>query len=229
MSELQIVYHFHPVTKVYLPTPEPEYLQLDPKEGKPLLPGWSTLTEPLETQENEVNVFIGNSWELQADFRGYIGYDSIGNEQRITDINIEPDSQWTLERPFIFAEAFIQKLAEITQAFQVAMSPITSTYTAEDIASFPTQEAEAMAWDANNSASTPLLDLIVANRPGIDKATLVSRVITNAATYKALSGTSIGKKQAFEDLIYALKTQHEDTQQPDVTQADFDAIIVDYS
>lgn len=130
---------------------------------------------------------------------------------------------------FDFNLSFNLKNNEIRQAFSQAMQPITATYTAEEIASFPTQEPEAIAWQANNSAATPLIDGILSERTSLDKPTLVARIINNAATYKAVSGPAIGKKQHYEDLLYALKEQQDDPQQPDVTQADFDAIVVDFS
>lgn len=126
-----------------------------------------------------------------------------------------------------YEQAFNAKQAEIVQKFKLAMAPVTSLYTDEEIASFPTQEPEALAWDADNTAPTPLIDGLLAERTSVDKATLVQRIIDNSAAYKALAGPTIGKKQHFEDLLYALKTQHEDEQ--DVTQADIDAILVDYS
>lgn len=131
--------------------------------------------------------------------------------------------------PFNFEFAFEQKNSEIRKAFSQAMNPITSTYTAEDIASFPTQEAEAKAWDANNSAPTPLLDFMLANRPTVDKETLVTRILGNSVAYKQIAGPAIGKKQYLEDQLYALKAQHEDPEQPVVIQADFDDIVVDFS
>lgn len=121
------------------------------------------------------------------------------------------------------------KQLEIVDKFKSAMSPITGIYTDEDIASFPTQEAEAKAWQTDNTAATPFIDGLLANRPSIDKPTLVQRIIDNANTYKLVAGPAIGKKQHFEDLLYALKGQHEDPEQPDVTKADIDAIVVDYS
>lgn len=121
------------------------------------------------------------------------------------------------------------KQAEIVQKFKAAMSPITGIYTDEDIASFPTQEAEAKAWQADNTATTPFIDGLLANRPTVDKAALVQRIIDNATTYKAVAGPAIGKKQHYEDQLYALKAQREDPEQPDVTKADIDAIVVDYS
>lgn len=130
---------------------------------------------------------------------------------------------------FNFDLAFAVKTNEIRNAFSSAMLPITSTYTSEDIASFPTQESEAKAYEEDPQADTPLLDFMVANRPGVDKPILVSRILANSVVYKQVAGPAIGKKQHFEDLLYALKAQHEDSEQPDVTQADFDAIVVDFS
>lgn len=134
-----------------------------------------------------------------------------------------------LNPPKTMNQLLNNKQSEITQKFKQAMSPITGIYTDEDIVSFPTQEAEAKAWQADNTAATPFIDGLVANRPSVDKATLVQRIIDNANTYKLVAGPAIGKKQHYEDLLYALKAQHEDPQQPDVTKADIDAIVVDYS
>lgn len=140
-----------------------------------------------------------------------------------SEVQLISDSLLTLE------QLLNNKQSEITQKFKAAMSPITGIYTDEDIASFPTQEAEAKAWKADNTAATPFIDGLLANRPTVDKATLVQRIIDNANTYKSVAGPAIGKKQHYEDLLYALKAQHEDPNQPDVTKADIDAIVVDYS
>lgn len=141
----------------------------------------------------------------------------------------EAEIQSVIDSSLTIAQLLDSKQSEITQKFKQAMSPITGIYTDEDIASFPTQEAEAKAWQADNAAATPFIDGLLANRPSVDKATLVQRIIDNATTYKAVAGPAIGKKQHYEDLLYALKGQHEDPEQPDVTKADIDAIVVDYS
>jgi len=129
---------------------------------------------------------------------------------------------------FNFTNAFEIKLSEVVAAYKTAMMPIKANYTDEDIASFPTQESEAKAWNADNNAETELLDYMLANRPSIDKPTLVTRILANAVIYKQIAGPAIGKKQHFEDLLYALLEQHEDAEQPDVAQSDFDAIVVDF-
>lgn len=141
----------------------------------------------------------------------------------------ESEIQSVIAASLSIEQLFDNKQTEIVQKFKTAMSPITGIYTDEDIASFPTQEAEAKAWQADSNSPTPFIDGLLANRPTVDKATLVQRIIDNASTYKAVAGPAIGKKQYYEDLLYALKTQHEDPQQPDVTKADIDAIVVDYS
>lgn len=132
-------------------------------------------------------------------------------------------------KPFNFGAYFEAKNRDVVAAYKQAMAPIKANYTDEDIASFPTQEAEAKAWDADSNAETPLLDYMLANRPTVDKATLVSRILQNAVMYKQIAGPAIGKKQYLEDQLYALLAQHEDAEQPEVTQVDFDDILVDFS
>lgn len=133
------------------------------------------------------------------------------------------------EKSISINQLIINKQSEIIQKFKLAMSPVSSLYTTEEIASFPTQEPEAMAWQADNTAPTPLLDGLLAERTSIDKPTLVQRIIDNSAAYKLSAGPAIGKKQHFEDLLYALKTQHEDPEQADLTNADIDSIVVDFN
>lgn len=220
--------------------------QADKDQKQPdhfLIPAYATPQQPPELLENTAAVYLNaegipprkhddGSWSLIADYRGYIGYDETGAEQKITELGIEPDESWTLTpppKPFDFTEAFAQKNSEIIAAYKQAMLPIRANYTDEDIASFPTQEAEALSWDADNNTATPLLDYMLANRPTVDKPTLVTRILQNALTYKQIAGPAIGKKQYLEDQLYALKAQHEDPEQPDVTQADIDAIVVDFS
>ncbi|WP_273152867.1 hypothetical protein [Methylophaga thiooxydans] len=146
----------------------------------------------------------------------------------MTEID-ESEIQSVIDSKLTIDDRLTNKQSEIVQKFKQAMSPVTSLYTAEEIASFPTQEPEALAWDADNTAPTPLIDGILAERSSVDKPTLVQRIINNAATYKSVAGPAIGKKQDYEDLLYALKTQHEDPEQDDITKADIDAVVVDFS
>lgn len=130
-------------------------------------------------------------------------------------------------QPFVFADALAIKGTEITAAATQAFSVITALYLQEEIDSFKTQEEEALAWRADNAALTPILDGIVSNRPSVTKEVLVNRILdVNVPAYKAITGTIMGKKQHYEDLIAALKAQHDDPEQDDVTQDDIDQIVV---
>lgn len=164
----------------------------------------------------------------------------IGKKQNWRDVELQSEAPSINHLPIItdgehigwtinFEAAFQSKLNEIVSGFQLAMQPISAGYTPEEIASFPTQEAEAKAYSLDTNADTPTLDFMVANRPSIDKPTLVSRILANSVIYKQIAGPAIGKKQHLEDLLYALLEQHEDAEQADVAQADFDSIVVDFS
>lgn len=121
--------------------------------------------------------------------------------------------------PFDLLVAKASKLSQINARSTTALSAITNQYTRAEIDSWPVQESEAKSWTNDNAVSTPLLDGIVANRPGLaDKADLVNRVLTNAANYKELSGVVIGKKQHYQDLVDALAVN--------ASRADIDAIEV---
>ena len=119
-----------------------------------------------------------------------------------------------------FAEMKKVKMSEINQKLSVALLAVKDGYTDDEISSWTTQEGESKAWTADNLASTPFLDGIVANRAGMDKAVLAAKVLTNATAFKQISGALIGKKQGFVDALILLSETG--------TQADIDLIIVDY-
>jgi len=101
------------------------------------------------------------------------------------------------------AELKLQKLAEINDEFEKAMSPIITGIPAIERESWKKQETEARAYLISNDAITPLIDALAISR-GIDKAELVSRIIAKADLFATLSGQLIGKRQALEDAVNAL-------------------------
>tara|TARA_R110000782_G_scaffold190236_1_gene280151 strand:- start:122 stop:517 length:396 start_codon:yes stop_codon:yes gene_type:complete len=78
--------------------------------------------------------------------------------------------------------------------FEEETAAISEGYTQAEIDTFPTQEAEAQAWAADNTAPTPLLDAII-SESGEAKADLVTKILGNAAAMKVAVGKAIGKKQ----------------------------------
>ena len=102
--------------------------------------------------------------------------------------------------------AHIAKLAaEATQAaidtaireFEEEAAAISAGYTQAEIDTFPTQEAEAAAYAADNTAPTPLLDAILSESSEA-KADLVTKILGNASAMKVAVGKAIGRKQKKE-------------------------------
>lgn len=97
------------------------------------------------------------------------------------------------------------KLNQINAGYQSELDAILSDYPSAETKTWDKQEAEARAWQADNSASTPLLDAVAAGRD-MDKAELVQRVLAKADAWIALSGAATGKRQRLEDEISKAKT-----------------------
>jgi hypothetical protein len=94
------------------------------------------------------------------------------------------------------------KLAAVNTECDRRMSLLVAGYPEREQQTFPKQEQEARAFTANASAATPMIDALVANR-GIDKAELVTRIITKADLFAQYSGAVIGYRQKLEDQIAA--------------------------
>lgn len=99
--------------------------------------------------------------------------------------------------------AHIAKLdADATQAtidtaireFEEETAAMTANYSQAEIDTFPTQEAEAAVYMADNTAPTPLLDAIL-SESGEVKAELVTKIQGNAAALKVGAGKAIGRKK----------------------------------
>lgn len=102
-------------------------------------------------------------------------------------------------------EAKAAKLEEINAAADSAIAMLTATYPNREIATFDKQEAEARAYAADATASTPLLSALAEAR-GIDLPELVRRVIAKADAFAVASGSIIGQRQALEDRLDEAQT-----------------------
>ena len=89
------------------------------------------------------------------------------------------------------------KLSEINAAADRAIGTLTATYPDREISTFDKQEAEARAYAADPTASTPLLP------------DLVERVLAKADAFAVASGSIIGQRQALEDRLDACTTREE--------------------
>ena len=112
---------------------------------------------------------------------------------------LQPTEAELLER------AKTSKLAEINAAYEAATSALVSTYPQTELLTFDKQESEARAWTADNSAETPLVDMLATGRQ-MAKAELVRRIIAKADAFTLASGYLTGQRQRFEDQLKAAET-----------------------
>lgn len=110
--------------------------------------------------------------------------------------------------PLTLAELKSLKFSEIEHAAESAIAPITSAYPSTERDTWPIQEAEAVAWTANSSAATPMLNAIASAR-GETLTDVAAKVLTKAASFKTLAGATFGKRKAKRDLIDAATTAAE--------------------
>lgn len=97
------------------------------------------------------------------------------------------------------------KLSEINVSYDTAASSLVATYPETELLTFDKQESEARAWMADNSAETPLVDMLAAGRQ-IDKAELARRIIAKADAFALATGYLTGQRQRYEDLLGEAQT-----------------------
>lgn len=100
------------------------------------------------------------------------------------------------------------KLNDINAAYDTATSSLVSTYPQTELLTFDKQEAEARAYSADPSASTPFLSGLAQAR-GITLDDLVGRVIAKSEAFAAAVATLTGQRQRYEDLLTVAKTAEE--------------------
>ena len=109
-------------------------------------------------------------------------------------------------------ELFIDKknrlLATLANKADALKSGLLVGYPQTEIESFYRQEKEALAWQADNKADTPMLKQIARVR-GVPFDVLVGKVIEKASQFAVAIGVIIGQRQAFEDRLLAKKTLEE--------------------
>ncbi len=125
-------------------------------------------------------------------------------EATVTIYDDRVEHGWT-EVALDLAEVKRLKLTEIELAAAMAIEPIASVYSQAERETWPIQEAEAVAWTANNLAPTPMLTALATAR-GETIADVVANVLTKAAAFKALAGATFGKRKAKIDLVNSAAT-----------------------
>lgn len=153
-----------------------------------------------------------------------VAYDSVAavltanpETHEVTQLPPQPDAwhvwdgnTWTLP-PEAAARRFAEhKAAMLVRAATEAQAFIDQAAGSADVPDFEiqtwaTQAAEAMAWEADNSAATPMLDTIAAAR-GIGRESLIKKALKKAREYRLLTAHVAGRRQAIEAAINAATT-----------------------
>lgn len=102
-------------------------------------------------------------------------------------------------------QAMITQLADKVDSLK---SSILVGYPQAEIDSFYRQEKEALAWQADHNAETPMLKQIATVR-GVPFELLVQKVLEKSVQFATLIGVIIGQRQAFEDRVNSASSQDE--------------------
>ena len=126
-----------------------------------------------------------------------------------------PDPLWTVATaaeveavqnpPLTLAQAQGVQIDTINAACQAALTAIIAPYPASEVLTWDQQLAEATAFTASPTASTPLLSAIGAVN-GETVADMAASILILSASYKAATGAAIGRRQALTTQISAATT-----------------------
>ncbi len=175
----------------------------DPLEGKPLVPAYSTLIEVALFGDNEIAVFDGEQWHVKPDFRGWKGYNLAGELQEINEIGQTPDPEWTLDRPFILAEAQEIKKNEVRTDFLLSEQTPVNGYNGGFDSAIKLDAAMRLA---ETAGQTDVTFFDVLNQPHVlTLAEAKAVVLAVAGTYQVL----LAKKQTLFSAISSADTQEQ--------------------
>jgi hypothetical protein len=166
-------------------------LGIDPvlEAPKPEVTGYTHAVRNGVTQDANGNWV--QAWSVVDMFQDYT------DDKGVTHTKADQEAAYQAD---LDAKARESAIAEINATFEEEIAAIKTGYVEDEIKSWPQQIAEAEAYQADNTAVTPLLDAMIAATGGT-KDELVLRITTNAAQYATVFGAALGKKQkAIADL-----------------------------
>ena len=206
---------------------------LDPlaEDGGYLLPAGCVDTEPPEARAGFAARWQPekNAWQYLPDHRGKTVYrtadgqpvaiDAVGDLPPDTTTSAPPSADhqwdgaakaWTQPESARAARLAAEKAAKQAIAANMAQAFINQAAELADVPDFEvqtwaTQSAEALAWQADNNAATPMLDTIAAAR-GIERESLIKKALKKAREYRLLTAHVAGRRQAIEAAINAATT-----------------------
>lgn len=136
------------------------------------------------------------------------------------------DGKWV--QTWVITDASPEEISERTRtmregltqqnndAYEQALAQMTVDYPASEIATWERQRAEVIAWQADNTAATPWIDLAASAR-GLDRTEYLTRTLAKVQAFTQASAWLTGRRQGIDDAIRA------------ATLEELQAITIDYS
>ena len=98
------------------------------------------------------------------------------------------------------------KIAEANHKAQAIADQLTAGYPEFEKTTWPDQQAEALAWDADNTKPTPYIDGLALQR-GIDRVTYLQKTVAKVNAYRDAAQKLVGQRQKYVDQVNAAATR----------------------
>lgn len=129
--------------------------------------------------------------EGNSDYLGYLAW--------LAEGNTAPTDQKPLD---VVKNA---KLSEINEKAEAMASSLTAGYPEFEMKTWPQQESESMAWNADNTAPTPMIDIMATVR-GINRELYLQKTLTKVTLFRQASSNLVGQRQKYADMVAAATT-----------------------
>lgn len=156
--------------------------------------------------------------EVAVEFAGDLNGTAILVDSQIQVVPYQPtgfhtfkNGQWVLSaegQEALFEQNKTALLTKLANKADELKNSLLVGYPQTEIESFYRQEKEALGWKADKTSSTPMLTQIAKLR-GVPFEILVEKVLEKSAQFAVAIGVIIGKRQAFEDKLLAIKAPEE--------------------
>lgn len=163
--------------------------------GDPGTGAWEVIEDH---RKDELWIDHGKPYTLGADADGQT-YDGLGPVPAWLYDAEPPAPEPTLE------EAQAAQLVLINASFEAAAQALTAGYPEAERLTWPIQQAEALAWAADENATTPYLDGL-ADARGITPAEMRALTLAQVQAFQAASQQLVGTRQRLRDEINAAAT-----------------------
>lgn len=98
------------------------------------------------------------------------------------------------------------KIREINAKASDAASMLTTGYPDFEMQTWPAQQAEALAWNADNAVSTPRIDAMATYR-GVPREAYLQKTVAKVLYYQKASDYLVGTRQKYVDQASAAKSK----------------------